>query len=182
MNFKNTKSAKNLALAFNGESKARNNYTCFAIQARLEGHDVIANLFEKMAENEKEHARAFFELINGGLGTTAENLVKAASDENTEWKSLYPAFAKTAREEGFEALAALFEKIAAIENDHEKKFLEALVSMQRGADASNNSDTNRFKLENKSIVYRCKFCGNLENSKLPYCPVCEATDAFDLVD
>lgn len=180
MNFKNTKSAQNIALAFSGESKARNNYTYFAIQARLEGHDNIADLFERMAENEKEHARAFFELINNGLGTTADNLVKAASSENTEWKNLYPAFAKTAREEGFEKLAFLFEKIAAIENDHEKKFLEALVNMQRNDEpnATDYTDNIYPKNYNKVISYRCKFCGNVEKSSLSFCPVCEAEDAF----
>ena len=129
---KGTRTEKNLLTAFAGESQARNRYTYFASQAKKEGFEQIAFIFEETANQEKEHAKRLFKLLEGGeaeitasfpagvIGATAENLTEAAGGENYEWTSMYPGFAKVAREEGFEAAAKAFESIAVAEKQHEK--------------------------------------------------------------
>ena len=118
MELKGSQTEKNLQTAFAGESQARNKYTYFASKAKKDGYEQIAAIFEETANNEKEHAKMWFKLLNGGIGTTEENLKAAAEGENYEWTDMYAGFAKTAREEGFDAIAKLFEGVAAIEKHH----------------------------------------------------------------
>ncbi len=114
--YSGTQTEKNLQAAFAGESQARNKYTYFASQAKKDGYVQIQNIFTETSKNEKEHAKIWFKLVNGGkIGSTAENLKAAAAGENEEWTSMYPEFAKVAREEGFDKIAALFEAVGAIE-------------------------------------------------------------------
>lgn len=197
MEFKGTKSEENLKAALAGESLARNKYTYYALQAIIEGHDDIAEFFEKMANNEKEHAKIWFKMLYGGLGETSANLRDAASSENYEWKSMYPGFAADARADGLEMLAAMFEKVAAIENDHERSFLEKFLQFKTGSSVethlnipnkSSASERPVSHVEETSNVtasgtekYRCMFCGNLEETRLDVCPVCGAIGAFERV-
>ena len=131
-NIKGTQTEKNLQAAFAGESQARNKYTYFASKARKEGFEQIADIFEETAHNEKEHAKIWFKLLNGGeIGTTAENLKAAAEGENYEWTDMYADFAKTAKEEGFERIAKLFEMVGAIEKHHEERYLKLLNNVEK---------------------------------------------------
>lgn len=190
MNIIGTESEKNVVAAFIGESQARNRYTYFALQARAEGHEDIAQLFEKMADNEREHAKIWFKILNSGLGTTDTNLINAANGENTEWKSMYPGFAKQARADGFEMLATMFEKVAAIENDHEKRFLEAYLIMNSASGSTKtvrepekstvrSEATTHEDAPEKTMHFRCAFCGALSETRLDACPVCEAIGAYE---
>ena len=121
---KGTKTEANLQAAFAGESQARNKYTYYASQAKKDGYVQIAAIFEETAANEKEHAKLWFKILNGGkVGPTVENLKDAAAGENYEWTDMYATFAKEAREEGFDDIANLFEGVAAIEKEHEERYL-----------------------------------------------------------
>ena len=118
MELKGSKTEQNLMTAFAGESQARNKYTYFASKAKKEGYEQIAAIFQETADNEKEHAKMWFKLLNGGeIGSTAENLKAAADGENYEWTDMYAEFAKTAKEEGFTRIAYLFEEVAKIEKE-----------------------------------------------------------------
>ena len=128
MELKGSKTEQNLMTAFAGESQARNKYTYFASKAKKEGYEQIAAIFQETADNEKEHAKMWFKLLNGGdIGTTAENLKAAADGENYEWTDMYAEFAKTAKEEGFTRIAYLFEEVAKIEKEHEERYLKLLI-------------------------------------------------------
>ena len=127
---KGSKTEKNLETAFAGESMARNKYTYFASKARKDGFVQIANIFEETANNEKEHAKMWFKLLNGGIGSTAECLAAAAEGENYEWTDMYATFAKEAREEGFDEIARLFEGVAAIEKEHEERYRKLLANVE----------------------------------------------------
>ena len=129
MELKGSKTEENLLAAFAGESEARNKYTYYASKARKEGYVQIANIFEETAANEKEHAKIWFKLLKGGIGTTAENLADAAAGENYEWTDMYATFAKEAREEGFDEIATLFEGVAAIEKEHEERYKKLLENV-----------------------------------------------------
>ena len=119
MELKGSKTEKNLMEAFAGESQARNKYTYFASKAKKEGYEQIAAIFQETADNEKEHAKLWFKLLNGGeIGTTEENLKAAAEGENYEWTDMYERMAKEAREEGFDHIAFLFDGVAKIEKEH----------------------------------------------------------------
>ena len=122
MDIKGTKTEANLKAAFAGESQARNKYTYFASKAKKDGYVQIASIFEETANNEKEHAKMWYKLLNGGISSTIDNLKDAAEGENFEWTDMYAGFAKDAREEGFEEIAKLFEGVAAIEKEHEERF------------------------------------------------------------
>lgn len=126
---KGSKTEKNLETAFAGESMARNKYTYFASKARKDGYVQIANIFEETANNEKEHAKMWFKLINGGIGTTAECLEAAAEGENYEWTDMYATFAKEAKEEGFDEIAKLFQGVARIEKEHEERYRKLLANV-----------------------------------------------------
>ena len=177
MNIKGSQSEKNIRTALTGESFARNKYTFYALQARKEGHDDIAEMFETMATNETNHAKIWFNILNGGLGTTKNNIIDAANGENGEWMNMYPNFAKVAREEGFEELAQMFERIAEIEKDHEKRFLKALVSLN--AQTRYEEKVDESVKDTNKIGYRCMFCGATYESRQDVCSVCEAIGSFE---
>ena len=167
---KGSKTEKNLETAFAGESMARNKYTYFASKARKEGYVQIANIFEETANNEKEHAKMWFKLLNGGIGSTAECLEAAAEGENYEWTDMYDTFAKEAREEGFEEIARLFEGVAAIEKEHEERYRKLLANVENGLVFSKDGDT----------IWQCSNCGHIViGKKAPeVCPVCAHPQAY----
>lgn len=176
LNLKGSKSEKNIKAALAGESLARNKYTYYAIEARQEGNEEIADLFEKMAKNEMTHAKIWFTMLNDGLGSIEKNLQDAASGENMEWSNMYPEFAKVAREEGFEELAQMFEKVADIENDHERRFLKALIQYKKkkqGEQAESPAETTTVP------GYRCQFCGATFEHRPDVCSVCQAIGSFE---
>ena len=170
MNLKGTKTEANLQTAFAGESQARNKYTYFASKAKKDGYEQIAKIFLETAENEKEHAKLWFKLLNGGIGSTAENLEAAAEGENFEWTDMYATFAKEAREEGFEAIAKLFDGVAAIEKTHEERYRKLLANVKEGLVFSKDGD----------MVWECANCGHLHfGKKAPeVCPVCAHPQAY----
>ncbi len=166
---KGTKTEQNLMTAFAGESQARNKYTYFASVAKKEGYVQISKLFEATAANEKEHAEIWFKLL-GGIGTTAENLKAAAEGENYEWTDMYATFAKEAREEGFDHIAFLFEGVAAIEKEHEARYLKLLENVKEGVVFSREGDT----------IWQCSNCGHVViGKKAPeVCPICAHPQAY----
>lgn len=170
MELKGSKTEANLLAAFAGESQARNKYTYFASKAKKDGFVQIANIFEETANNEKEHAKIWFKLLNGGIGTTAENLKIAADGENYEWTDMYANFAKVAHEEGFEAIARLFEQVAEIEKEHEQRYLKLLSNVENGLVFSKDGDT----------IWQCSNCGHIVvGQKAPeVCPVCAHPQAY----
>lgn len=167
---KGTKTEANLMAAFAGESQARNKYSYYASKARSEGYVQIAALFEETASNEKEHAKMWFKLLHGGIGSTAENLKDAAEGENYEWTDMYAGFAKEAREEGFEEIARLFEGVAAIEKEHEERYRRLLANVEGGLVFSKEGDT----------VWQCANCGHICVGKQApdVCPVCAHPQAY----
>ena len=148
---KGSKTEANLLTAFAGESQARNKYTYFASKARKDGYEQIAAIFEETAANEKEHAKMWFKLLNGGIGETKENLKAAAEGENYEWTDMYAGFAKTAREEGFDQIANLFEGVAKIEKEHEERYRKLLKNLEEGAVFSKDGDA----------IWQCRNCGHI---------------------
>lgn len=166
---KGTKTEQNLKTAFAGESQARNKYTYYASKAKKEGYVQIANLFLETAENEKEHAKIWFKLLNG-IGSTAENLLDAAEGENYEWTDMYAEFAKEAREEGFNDIADLFEGVAAIEKEHEERYRKLLANV---------NDKLVFSKEGEA-VWHCSNCGHIVVGKEApeICPVCTHSQAY----
>ena len=167
---KGTKTEKNLMTAFAGESEARNKYTYFASKAKKDGYVQIAKIFEETAENEKEHAKMWFKLLNGGIGSTADNLKAAAEGENYEWTDMYATFAKEAREEGFDEIAELFEGVAAIEKEHEERYRKLLANVENGLVFSKDGD----------VIWHCSNCGHIViGKKAPeVCPVCAHPQAY----
>ena len=163
MDLKGTKTEANLLAAFAGESQARNKYTYFASKAKKEGYEQIAAIFEETANNEKEHAKMWFKLL-GGIGSTTENLKAAADGENFEWTDMYDRFAKEAREEGFDKIAAMFEGVAKIEKDHEERYRKLLANIEGGLVFSRDGD----------MVWICRNCGHVHIGKQApdVCPVC----------
>ena len=164
-----TQTEKNLMAAFSGESEARNKYTYFASKAKKEGYEQIAALFQKTADNEKEHAKMWFKELNG-LGDTAENLLSAAEGENYEWTDMYSGFADTAEKEGFKELAAKFRMVAAIEKHHEERYRALL----------NNVETAKVFEKSEVKVWECRNCGHIvTGTKAPeLCPVCAHPKAY----
>ncbi|MFZ5901654.1 MAG: rubrerythrin [Bacillota bacterium] len=179
---KGTRTEKNLLTAFAGESQARNRYTYYAGQAKKEGYEQIAAVFLETADNEKEHAKRLFKFLEGGeaeisaafpagrIGTTAENLAAAAGGENHEHTVMYPDFARTAEEEGFPEIAAVFRAIGRAEQGHEERFRALLDNVTRGR---------VFKREEKT-TWRCRNCGYLhEGEEAPeVCPACAHPRAY----
>ncbi len=170
MNLKGTKTEANLAAAFAGESQARNKYTYYASKAKKDGYEQIAQLFLETAENEKEHAKLWFKLLNDGIGTTAENLKDAAEGENYEWTDMYAQMAKDAREEGFDYIANLFEGVAAIEKTHEERYRKLLANVEGGLVFSRDGD----------MIWECGNCGHIHIGKAApeVCPVCAHPKAY----
>ena len=169
MDLKGTKTERNLAEAFAGESQARNKYTYFASVAKKEGYQQIATIFEETANNEKEHAKLWFKALQG-IGDTAANLKAAAEGENYEWTDMYAQFAKDAEEEGFTALAAQFRMVAAIEKTHEERYRKLLsnVEMQQVFEKAGEA------------IWECRNCGHLVmGKKAPLaCPVCAHPQSY----
>lgn len=162
---KGTKTEVNLMTAFAGESQARNKYTYFASKAKKDGYVQIANIFEETANNEKEHAKIWFKLLEGGsIKDTISNLEAAAAGENYEWTEMYATFAKEAREEGFDDIAYLFEGVAAIEKEHEERYKKLLANIKNGAVFERDHD----------VVWHCNNCGHTVKGKNApeVCPVC----------
>ncbi len=171
MELKESKTYENLMTAFAGESQARNKYTYFASKAKKEGYEQIASIFEETANNEKEHAKMWFKLLNGGeIGTTSENLKAAAEGENYEWTEMYAEFAKTAKEEGFDHIAYLFEEVAKIEKNHEDRYMTLLGNV--------NNDL-VFK-KGEETVWICRNCGYVYTGKEApkVCPVCSHPQSY----
>lgn len=167
---KGSKTEANLMTAFSGESQARNKYTYYAAKAREDGYEQIAALFEETANNEREHAEMWFKLLHGGMGTTAENLKDAAAGENYEWTDMYAGFAETAREEGLDFIADLFDGVANIEKEHEERYLKLLNNVKNGLVFSRDGD----------MIWQCRNCGHLVIGKQApnVCPVCAHPQAF----
>lgn len=183
---KNTKTEKNILTAFCGESQARNRYTYFASQAKKEGYAQISHVFDETANQEKEHAKRLFKMLEGGeieisgtfpagqIATTIENLEEAAGGENYEHTIMYPNFAATAREEGFNDIAIIFEAIAVAEKQHEKRY----------RDLMNNIETGRVFQRDEEVCWRCRNCGYLQTGKEApeLCPACAHAQAhFELL-
>ncbi len=179
---KGTQTEKNILTAFAGESQARNRYTYFAKQAKKEGYVQMAAIFEETANQEKEHAKRLFKFLEGGeveitgafpagvIGTTLENLKASAEGENFEHTQMYPGFAKTAREEGFEAAAYVMDAIAVAEKEHEERYLALAANIESG----------RVFKKAEKVVWRCRNCGySHEGDSAPEaCPACAHPQAY----
>ena len=185
-NLKGSQTEKNILTAFAGESQARNRYTYFASKAKKEGYVQIAAIFEETANQEKEHAKRLFKLLEGGeveitgafpagvIGITLENLKESAGGEHYEHTIMYPGFAKVAREEGFDSIAVIFEAIAVAEKQHEKRYNDLAANIEEGK---------VFKKDEK-VVWRCRNCGYLHEGTeaIDVCPACAHPKAhFELL-
>ncbi len=170
MDLKGSRTEQNLLAAFSGESQARNKYTFYASKARKEGYNLIADIFEETAGNEKEHAKIWFKLLHDGMPDTEENLLEAALGENYEWTDMYAQFAAVAREEGFDRIAALFEAVGNIEKEHEERYRALLDSLKAGTMFD----------KGESTVWVCSNCGFIyEGESAPEtCPVCAHPRAY----
>ncbi len=185
MQLKGSETEKNLLKAFSGESQARNRYTYFASVAKKEGYEQISAIFLETAENEKEHAKIFFEYLEksngalleidarypaGKIGATKENLLAAANGEREEWGVIYPNFQKIARKEGFKEIAESFKQIAEVEEQHERRYRKLLKNIKEGK---------VFKRD-KVVKWRCRNCGYIhEGKEAPgICPACKHPQAF----
>ncbi len=171
MELKGSRTEQNLMSAFAGESQARNKYTYYASKARKEGYVQIADLFEETANNEKEHAKIWFKLLHdGAVPSTAANLLDAAEGENYEWTDMYAEFARVAKEEGFDKIAFLFEKVGEIEKHHEERYRKLLANVEGDLVFSREGD----------CVWQCFNCGHIViGKKAPEkCPVCDHPRAY----
>lgn len=171
MDLKGSRTEANLMAAFAGESQARCKYTYYASKAKKDGFEQIAAIFEETANNEKEHAKIWFKLLHGGsIPDTRVNLKDGAAGENFEWTDMYPTFAKEAHEEGFEHIAFLFEQVAAIEKEHEQRYLKLLENVENGLVFSKDHDA----------IWKCRNCGHIAVGKNApeVCPVCEHPQSF----
>lgn len=170
MELKGSNTYENLKTAFAGESQARNKYTIYAEKARQDGYEEIAAIFEETAHNEKAHGELWLSQLEGGIPATQKALEDAAGGEHYEWTEMYADFAKTAKEEGFDNIARLFEMVGSIEKDHEARYRCFIEQLSQGK---------VFTAENE-IVWVCTNCGYLHTGKTPpeYCPVCKKEKAF----
>jgi len=186
MEFKGSKTEKNLLTAFAGESQARNRYTYFASQAKKEDFIQISDIFEETANQEKEHAKRLFKFLEGGaveikasfpagvIGKTTENLKEGAQGEHYEWTEMYPTFATTAHEEGFEEIAKAFESIAVAEKQHERRYLALKANIENG----------RVFKRSEAVTWRCRNCGYIHTGREApnECPACAHPQAhFELL-
>jgi rubrerythrin len=182
MKFKGSQTEKNVLAAFAGESQARTRYSFFASAAKKEGYEQIAAIFTETADNEREHAKLFFKLLEGGvaeitaaypagvIGNTAENLKAAAEGEKMEWGTLYPGFAETADKEGFKKVAHAFRQIARVEASHERRYAKLLANIEQEKVFSKDLPT----------FWKCRNCGFVLESKMApeRCPVCDHPNAY----
>ncbi len=169
MELKGSKTEQNLRDAFAGESQARNKYNYFASKAKKDGYQQIAAIFEETANNEKEHAKIWFKLLDG-IGSTVDNLKAAAEGENFEWTDMYATFAREAKEEGFDHIAYLFEEVGKIEKEHEERYLKLLSNVEGGLVFSRDGD----------MIWQCANCGHIHIGKEApeVCPVCAHPRAY----
>jgi len=182
MNIKGTRTERNLLAAFAGESQARNRYTYFASQAKKEGYEQIAGIFLETADNEKEHAKRLFKLMEGGevqinasfpagvISDTLTNLKDAAAGENFEHTAMYPEFAKVAKEEGFNQIAGVFASIAKAEVEHENRYRKLIKNIEEGK---------VFRRDEK-VIWKCRNCGYLHEGNEPpeVCPACDHPQSY----
>ena len=171
MELKGSRTEQNLMAAFAGESQARNKYSYFASKAKKDGYEQIAAIFEETANNEKEHAKMWFKLLEGGsIKSTPENLKAAAEGENYEWTDMYAGFAEVAKQEGFDHIAFLFSEVAKIEKEHEERYKKLLKNIEDEVVFSNDGDT----------IWVCRNCGHVVvGKKAPnVCPVCEHPQSY----
>ena len=171
MELKGSRTEENLRTAFAGESQAHTKYLYYASKASKDGYVQIGKMFEETARNEKEHAKIWFKLLHdGGVPSTEENLADAAAGENYEWTDMYAGFAKTAREEGFDEIAFLFEKVGAIEKTHEERYRKLLKNIQDDVVFSRDGD----------VIWECSNCGHIVIGKkaLEVCPVCNHPKSY----
>ncbi|MFZ2538144.1 MAG: rubrerythrin family protein [Oscillospiraceae bacterium] len=169
-NLQGTKTAANLAVAFAGESQARNKYTFYASKAKKEGYEQIASLFLETAANEKEHAKIWYKLLHDGVADTMTNLKDAAAGENYEWTEMYATFAKEAKEEGFDKIAFLFSEVAKIEKEHEARYLALLDNVE------NQKVFKKLEIQ----TWKCSNCGHIHvgTEALKVCPVCDHPQSY----
>ena len=171
MELKGSRTEQNLMAAFAGESQARNKYTYFASKAKKDGYEQIAAIFEETANNEKEHAKLWFKLLEGGeIKSTPENLKAAAEGENYEWTDMYKEFAEVAKEEGFDHIAFLFEGVAKIEKEHEERYKKLLKNIEDELVFSNDGDA----------IWVCRNCGHVVVGKNApkVCPICAHPQSY----
>ena len=170
MELKDSKTFENLQTAFAGESQARVKYEYYASQAKKDGYEQIAAIFEETANNEKEHAKMWFKLLHGGIPDTVANLADAAAGENYEWTDMYATFAKEAEEEGFDEIARQFRGVAAIEKTNEERYRKLLANIDGGIVFSRDGDA----------VWECRNCGHIHIGKTApeVCPVCAHPKAY----
>ena len=168
---KGTRTEQNLLKSFAGESQARNKYTYFASKAKKDGYEQIAAIFEETAANEKEHAKMWFKLLQGGeIKSTLENLQAAADGENYEWTDMYDRMEKEAKEEGFDHIAFLFSEVAKIEKEHEERYKKLIENIENGLVFSKDGDR----------IWKCRNCGHIVIGKSApeICPVCSHPKAY----
>ena len=172
-NLKGTKTEQNLMTAFAGESQARNKYTYYASKAKKDGYVQISKIFEETANNEKEHAKIWFKLLHDGMPDTMTNLIDAAEGENYEWTDMYATFAKEAKEEGFDDVAALFEMVAKIEKEHEDRYRKLIANIEGGLVFSREGD----------MIWECSNCGHIHIGKgaPEVCPVCAHPQSYFMI-
>ena len=171
MELKGSKTEKNLMEAFAGESQARNKYTYYASQAKKDGYVQISKIFEETANNEKEHAKIWFKLLhNGSVPETIKNLEDAAAGENYEWTDMYARFARDAKDEGFDTIAALFELVGKIEKEHEERYRKLLAAVKNGTVFE----------KTEKVIWECSNCGHTYESETApeLCPVCKHPKAY----
>lgn len=170
MKLEGSKTQANLMAAFAGECQARTKYTYYASKAKKDGYVQISDIFTETANNEKEHAKIWFKLLNGEIADTASNLKDAANGENYEWTDMYATFAKEAREEGFDHIAFLFDEVGKIEREHEERFLKLLNNIESGLVFSRDGDT----------IWKCANCGHIVigRNAPEICPVCSHPQAY----
>lgn len=171
VDFENSQTKKNLEAAFAGESQATNKYAYYASKAKKEGYEQISAIFTETSGNEKEHAKLWFKYLHGGeVPDTLTNIRDAAAGENYEWTDMYAGFAKTAREEGFDHIAELFEGVAKIEKEHEERYLKLVQNIEGGLVFSRDGDK----------IWQCQNCGHIVIGKEApeVCPVCAHPQAY----
>ncbi len=170
MELKGSKTEANLITAFSGETQAACKYLFFAARAKGDGYEQIGDIFEQTASNEREHAKIWFKALNGGVAGTNENLKDAATGEHFEWSQMYAEFEKTAREEGFNEIAALFQGVARIEKAHEERFLHLVKNLEDGLVFERDGET----------LWICRNCGHIHKgeSAPQVCPVCRHPQAY----
>ena len=170
MNLKGSKTEANLMAAFAGESQACVKYQYYASKAKKDGYVQIADIFEETSRNEKEHAKLWFKLLHDGMPATTVNLADAADGENYEWTDMYEGFARVAREEGFDTIAALFDGVGKVEKEHEARYRKLLANIEGGLVFSRDADQ----------IWQCGNCGHIViGKKAPeVCPVCAHPQAY----